>query len=145
MAKLNAAQWLDKWSRRLVAASPDISAGVDRTTKDPGQLAAAASKTWVARLADPAVQASWAANVAKGGAKANWSAAMKNKAIPRLQAGVTQATQTKTQRITNLLSAVDAAVADANAHPRGDINANLVRANTFAQSMHARAPRRTGG
>lgn len=144
MAKLNGPQWLDKWSRRLNAAGPDIQAGVDRTTKDPGALAAAAKTLWQQRLADPAVQTSWATNVAKVGA-ASWKDAMKNKGIPRLQTGTARAVQTKVQRITNLLAAVDAAVADANAHPRGDINANLLRANTFATSMHARAPRRTGG
>lgn len=144
MAKLNAAQWLDKWSRRLNAAGPDIQAGVDRTTKDPGALAAAAAPLWTARLNDPAVQASWKANVAKVGA-AGWKDAMKQKGIPRLQTGTSRAVATKTARITSLLSAVDAAVADANAHPRGDINANLQRANTFALSMHNRAPKRTGG
>ena len=144
MAKLNAAQWLDKWSRRLNASGPDISAGVDRTTKDPGALAAAAKNIWVQKLSDPNVQNSWATNVAKVGA-ANWKQAMKDKGIPRLTTGTARAVATKGARITALLSAVDAAVADANAHPRGDINANLLRANTFAQSMANRAPRRTGG
>jgi hypothetical protein len=82
--------------------------------------------------------------VAKTGA-ASWKDAMKNKGIPRLATGIARAQQTKIGRWTSLLSAVDAAVADANAHPRGDINANLARANTFALSMHNRAPKRTGG
>lgn len=144
MAKLNAQQLADKWSRRLQAAGPDIAAGVDRTTKDPGALAAAAKPLWVAKMADPATANAWATNVAKVGA-ASWKDAMKNKGIPRLQTGVARAVQTKIPRWTSLLSAVDAAVADANAHPRGDINANLQRANTFALSMHNRAPKRTGG
>jgi hypothetical protein len=144
MAKLNAQQLADKWSRRLTAAGPDIQAGVDRTTKDPGALAAAAKPLWVAKMADPATATTWATNVAKVGA-ASWKDAMKNKGIPRLQTGVARAVQTKIGRWTSLLSAVDAAVADANVHPRGDINANLARANTFAMSMHNRAPKKTGG
>jgi hypothetical protein len=144
MAKVTAAQWLDKWSRRLTAAGPDIAAGVDRTTKDPGALAAAALPTWQAKMSDPTTGKTWAANVSKVGA-ANWKSAMKTKGIPRLNAGVAQASTTKTARITNLLSAVDAAVADANQTPRGDITANLARANTFAMSMSKRAPKKTGG
>jgi hypothetical protein len=144
MARVNAQQLADKWGRRMQAASQDIAAGVDRTTKDPGALAAAAKTLWVSRISDPAVQNSWATNVAKTGA-ASWKDAMKNKGIPRLATGIARAQQTKIGRWTSLLSAVDAAVADANAHPRGDINANLARANTFALSMHNRAPKRTGG
>lgn len=144
MAKVNAQQYADKWGRRTSAAVQDMLAGVDRTTKDPGALAAAAKTLWAQRLADPTVQNSWAANVQKGGG-ANWKNAMKVKAAARVPQGIQLAQQTKIQRWTNLLSAVDAAVADANAHPRGDINANIARANAFALSMHARAPRRTGG
>jgi hypothetical protein len=144
MAKVNATQWLDKWSRRLTAAGPDISAGVDRTTKDPGALAAAALPQWQAKMNDPNTGKTWAQNVSKVGA-ASWKDAMKTKGIPRLATGVQRASTTKQARITSLLSAVDAAVADANATPRGDITANLARANTFAMSMSKRAPKKTGG
>ena len=144
MARVNASQWLDKWGRRLTAATQDILAGVDRTTKDPGALAAAAKSLWVAKLTDPAVQDAWAANVARVGA-ANWKAAVKAKTPTRLASGITQAQNTKTSRITSFLSAVDAAQADAMAIPRGDITQNLQRANAFALSMSKRAPRRTGG
>lgn len=144
MARLNAAQYLDKWGRRLSAAGTDISNGVDRTTKDPGALAAAAKAIWSQKLADPAVQNSWATNVAAVGA-ANWKNAMKTKGIPRLQQGITQAQATKVARITNLLSAVDAAVADANTQPRGTLDQNIARSVAFQRSMAARAPKRTGG
>jgi hypothetical protein len=70
---------------------------------------------------------------------------MKNKGIPRLQTGIARAQTTKLGRWQSLLTAVDAAVADTNALPRGDINQNLARANAFALSMHNRAPKRTGG
>jgi hypothetical protein len=144
MAKVNAQQWLDKWGRRLSAAGPDITAGIQRTTKDPGALAAAQKALWTAKLADPNVQNAWATNVSKVGA-ANWKAAMTNKGIPRLAQGITAAQANKGARITSLLSAVDAAVADANALPRGTIDQNIARANAFARSMAARAPKRTGG
>jgi hypothetical protein len=144
MARVNAQQWLDKWGRRTTAAIPDILSGVDRTTKDPGALAAAARPLWVARMTDPATADAWASNVSRVGA-ANWKNAVKAKTPQRLASGIAQAQATKVARITATLSAVDAAVADANATPRGDITQNLQRANTFALSMSKRAPRRTGG
>lgn len=144
MARVTAQQLADKWGRRMSAAAPDIQAGVDRTQKDPGALAAAQKALWAQKLADPATQNAWATNVAKVGA-ASWKDAMKTKGIPRLQTGIARAQQTKIGRWTALLSAVDAAQADANATPRGTLDQNLARANTFARSMAARAPKRTGG
>lgn len=144
MAKLNAQQFLDKWGRRMSAAAPDIQAGVDRSTKDPGALAAASKQLWAQKLADPKVQSAWATNVAAVGA-ASWKDAMKNKGIPRLQTGIARAQQTKINRITNLLSAVDAAAADANALPRGTLDQNIARSAAFQRSMAARAPKHNGG
>lgn len=144
MARVTAQQLADKWGRRMQAAAPDIQAGVDRTQKDPGALAAAQKNLWAAKLADPATQNAWATNVAKVGA-AGWKDAMKTKGIPRLQTGIARAQTTKIPRWTALLSAVDAATADANATPRGTLDQNLARANTFARSMSARAPKRNGG
>jgi hypothetical protein len=95
-------------------------------------------------MTDPATADAWASNVSRVGA-ANWKNAVKAKTPQRLASGIAQAQATKVARITATLSAVDAAVADANATPRGDITANLQRANTFALSMSKRAPRRTGG
>jgi len=144
MARLNAQQFLDKWGRRMQAAGPDIAAGVDRTTKDPGALAAAQKALWAQKLADPATQDAWAKNVSAVGA-AGWKSAMKDKGIPRLATGIARAQTTKVGRITALLSAVDAAAADANAHPRGTLDQNIARSVAFQQSMAKRAPRRTGG
>jgi len=144
MARLNAQQYLDKWGRRLSAAGPDISAGVDRTSKDPGSLAAAAQGRWSASLADPKTQAAWAHNVAAVGPAA-WKTAMKNKGIPRLQQGIAAAQTNKVQRITNLLSAVDATSADIAALPKGGLEQNIARSVAWQRGMSARAPKRNGG
>jgi len=143
MAKLNATQLADKWARRMTAAAPDIASGVDRTTKDPGALAAAAKPLWIAKVTDPKTQDSWARNVAAVGAS-NWKSAMKEKGIPRIQAGVNRAQTTKIGRFQALLSAVDAAAADAHALPRGTLENNIARSAAFQRSMAARAPKRTG-
>ena len=142
MARVNAQQWLDKWGRRLGAAGTDIQAGVDRTTQAPGAAAAAAAPLWQQKMADPTTQQKWAKQVAAVPLQ-TWKDSMKNKAIPRMSQGITQAQATKQSRITALLSAVDAASADANALPKGSLDQNIARSVAFQRSMAARAPRLT--
>lgn len=143
MARVNAQQWLDKWGRRLGAAGQDIAAGVARVTTSPGASAAAAAPRWQAKMADPNTQKKWVAQVGAVSTQ-QWQTAMTQKGIPRLSQGITQAQATKTSRITNLLSAVDAAAADAHALPKGSLDQNIARSVAFQRSMAQRAPRLTG-
>jgi hypothetical protein len=85
----------------------------------------------------------WGRNVAKVTLQ-DWQASMTQKGIPRLQQGISQAQAKKVQNIQSLLSAVDAATAIATALPKGSLEQNLARANTFAREMAARAPKRQG-
>lgn len=140
MARVNSQQWLDKWGRRLGAAGSDIQAGVDRTTQAPGAAAAASAQLWQQKMQDPSTQKKWATQVAAVPLQ-SWKDSMKNKGIPRLSQGITQAQQTKGARIQALLTAVDAAAADANALPKGSLDQNIARSVAFQRSMAARAPR----
>lgn len=141
MARVNAQQWLDKWGRRLGAAGPDIQSGVDRVTVSPGQSAAAAANLMLQNLTQAVTSGVWANQVSKV-TLPDWKDSMKNKAIPRMQQGITTAQQKKGQQISNLLSAVDAAAADANALPRGGLEQNIARSVAFQRSMSQRAPKR---
>lgn len=139
MAKVTAAQWLDKWGRRLNAAGTDIQNGVKAVTVAPGQSAAAAKALWLQRVQESADL--WAKQVA-GVSLQQWQSAMLSKGVGRIAAGVTQAQSTKTQAITNLLAAVDQSAAAANALPRGSLEQNIQRAVTFMQAMSQNAPRK---
>lgn len=141
MAKLTATQWLTKWGTNLNAASQYITQGVQRVTVAPGQQAAQAQDRMLAGITASVTSGAWAARTAAV-TLPQWQAAMTSKAIPRIPQGVTQAQQTKVQSITNFLSAVDAAVADANALPKGGLEQNIARSAAFQRSMAARAPRR---
>ena len=141
MARVNATQFLTKWGTNLSAAAPYITAGVDRVTTAPGVAAAAAAPTMLANLTQSVTSGAWAARVSSVSLP-QWQAAMKTKGIPRLQQGIATAQQTKTAAITTFLSAVDAAVADANVTPRGNLEANIARSAAFQRSMSARAPKK---
>lgn len=141
MAKLTAQQWLDKWSRRLQAAGPDITAGVNRVQTAPGVAAAAAAPTMLANLTQSVTSGAWAARVASVPLQ-QWKDSMNNKGVSRIATGVQQAVTTKSNAISAFLSAVDAAVADANTTPRGGLEANIARSVAFQRSMANRAPKR---
>lgn len=141
MAKTTAAQWLDKWGRRLNAAGPDIQAGVKAVQTAPGVKAAANAQLWLQRIQESV--GTWQKQVSAV-SLSDWQDAMLNKGVGRIAAGVTQAQNTKTANITALLNAVDNAAAAANAQPRGSLEQNIQRAVTFMQQMSANAPKRKG-
>ena len=134
MAKVTSAQWLDKWGRRLNAASQDITTGVNAVQTAPGQLAAAASDRMLANLTASVQSGLWAKRVS-GVSLSDWKGAMTTKGIPRIAAGVTQAQKTAANTITALLAAVDNAAAQANAIPKGGIEQSIQRASTFMRAM----------
>lgn len=141
MARVNAQQWLDKWGRRLQAAGPDIQAGVNRVQRAPGQDAAAAADRMLLGVQQAIQDGTWQANVGKVTLQ-EWKDSMINKGVPRLAQGVTAAQKNGTAKIQELLSAVDAAAAAANALPKGSLEQNIQRSITFQREMAARAPKR---
>lgn len=143
MARVNATQWLDKWGRRLNAAGPDITAGVQRVKTAPGQLAAQAADRMLAGIQAAITSGHWANRVA-GVSLQEWQDHMINKAIPRMAQGVSTAQKSKVQIITQTLQAVDAAAEAARAIPKGGIEQSIQRAATFMREMSARAPKKAG-
>ncbi len=143
MARVDASQFADKWSRRLKAATPDIQAGIKRVSQAPGQKAAAQAQTMLNNLAARVNDGSWAKAVGNV-SLTDWQNAALNKGVQRISAGVDNA-QAKVQTMAGkLLAAVDQAVAQTNQTPRGDLQANINRAVTFMNAMSKLAPKRTG-
>lgn len=134
MAKVTGSQWLDKWGRRLNAASQDITAGINAVQTAPGQSAAAAQDRMLANLTAAVTSGLWAKRVS-GVSLADWKSAMTTKGIPRIAAGVSQAQKTAVNTITALLTAVDSAAQQANAIPKGGIEQSIQRAATFMRAM----------
>lgn len=138
MARVNAQQWLQKWSSNLNGAGTYITNGVNRVTVAPGQSAAAAADRMIAGVQAAVNSGKWAKRVSSVSLQ-DWQSAMIKKGIPRLQQGTAQAVATKTDRITTLLSNVDAAAAVANALPKGGLQQGIQRATAFMTEMSNRS------
>jgi hypothetical protein len=126
----NASDVAAKWSQNLGSSGSRIQSGVMGVTVSPGQAAAKQSDLWIRNL--QASQAKWKAKVAAV-STADWQAAMINKGLPRI-AGGAQAAQPKFEQfMAKLLPVIAQNVAALP--PRGDLEANIVRANQFIRSM----------
>lgn len=143
MAKVTAAQWLQKWGTNLNAAGSYITAGVQRVQTAPGVAAAAAQDRMLANLTQAVTSGVWARRVS-GVSLADWQGAMTTKGIPRIAQGVTAAQKNKVTAVQDLLSAVDQSVASISGTPRGNLQQNIQRAVGFMTAMSANAPKKKG-
>ena len=143
MAKVTAAEYADKWARRLRGATEDIRRGIERVDTAPGEKAAQSQDALVQNFMESVNSGLWA-NRVRSVSLADWKNAASNKGIARIGAGVEQA-QPKMQRIANdLLPAVDAAAAKARALPKVTLEDSINRMTTFVREMARTAPRKRG-
>ena len=142
MARTNAQQWLSKWGTNLNAAGTYITNGVKAVTTAPGVAAAQQQQRYISGVTQNAQK--WATNTAAV-PLATWQNAMINKGIPRLAAGITQATQTKVSSITTMLNNVDQATAAANQLPKGGLQQGIARATAFMTTMSQLSQQSKGG
>jgi hypothetical protein len=130
----NAASAAAKWARNLSAAGQTITEGVQNTSKDPIALAIAAIPTAAANYAAAAQSGRIAAGLQKS-SKQMWQQGMINKGIPRIASGAA-ASQNKVQaKLQSIIASVNSAVS--SLPPRGSLEQNLQRAQTFARAMAA--------
>ena len=135
MARVNASEYAEKWSRRTKASTEDYRRGVERVTKAPGELAAAQADLMARKVQEAINSGKWQRAVA-GVSLQEWQKAATEKGAGRIAAGVDNAQGKQVQMAEKLLANVDRAVAAANATPRGDFEANMTRMVAFARSMH---------
>lgn len=135
MAKVDAAGWLTKWGTRLNGSGSYMKSGAQAVTVAPGTQAAAAQDRMLSNLTTAVTSGIWAKRVSSVTLQ-QWQNAYINKGIANVPAGVTQAQATKTQTITNLLTAVDAAAAQAKSLPKGGIAQSIARASAFMTAMN---------
>lgn len=138
MARVSPQEWLTKWGTNLNASGTYIKNGVNRVTVAPGQAAAAASDRMLAGVTNAIQTGTWQRAVSSVSLQ-QWQNAMINKGIPRLQTGITQAQNSKVDKITTLLSNVDASAAAANALPKGGLQQGIARATEFMTQMSQRS------
>ena len=110
------------WATKLGAATTKISAGIDSVTVAPGQAAARQKAVWLQNTTAAADK--FAAHVAAV-PLADWQAAFKNKGIPRIATGATNAVPKMTNFLTQFLPYVDNV--KRNLPPRGNLDQNIAR------------------
>lgn len=135
MARVNAAEYADKWARRTKGATEDYRRGVDRVTQAPGEKAAMQADLMARKVAESIASGKWQRAVA-GVSLADWKRAALDKGAGRIAAGVDGASQKQVQMAEKLLANVDRAVQAADAIPRGSFEDNINRMVAFARSMH---------
>jgi len=114
-----------KWATNLGAAGPSITAGVNAVTTAPGQLAAAASGKWLARVT--AAQAKFERNVSSV-TLASWKSSMTTLGIPRIATGAQNAIPKFTTFMTSWLSYVGANAATIDAMQTDTLQQSIAKA-----------------
>ena len=114
-----------KWATNLGAAGPSITAGVNAVTTAPGQLAAAASGKWLARVT--AAQAKFERNVSSV-TLASWKSSMTTLGIPRIATGAQNSIPKFTTFMTSWLSYVGANAATIDAMPTDTLQQSIAKA-----------------
>jgi hypothetical protein len=128
------------WVQRLGASTEKISRGIDQVTQAPGQLAAAQSQRWLARI--QAAADKWKSRVASVTLQ-EWQTAMKEVGVPRIAQGA-QAKQGKFLAFMNeFLPYLNQGVQQVDKMPKLTLEDSINRA--VAMIRHNAAFKRGGG
>jgi hypothetical protein len=137
MARVNAQEYAEKWSRRLKSSTEDIRRGIGKVSEAPGIAAARQQNLMKSNLNKSIDDGTWAAQVSSVPLQ-EWKDAAGKKGVDRIAAGVDAAAPKQAAMATSLLANVDASVAEANAIPRGTLEDNINRMTTFVRGMAKR-------
>ena len=132
MAKVTAEEYAKDWGQGLSGSTERIRRGIGKVTEAPGAKAAAQFSRYLA-----GVQAKldlWKKRVGNVSVE-DWKKAATEKGLGRIAQGVASAQPAQVAMATKLLAEVDAAVAEANKIPKGDIEASVQRAGAFMRRM----------
>lgn len=121
----------ERWASQFGASGPRWSAGVRGVEVAPGQLAARAKALWAQNTA--AAVDRFAANSARV-TREQWIEQTVTKGQPRLASGGQAGKGKYEQAAVKLFPFIEATVR--GLPPRGDIEANILRAGNFARTMH---------
>lgn len=143
MAKVTPEEYAEKWARRLRGATEDIRRGIDRVDEAPGVAAARNENAMLQNVTEAINSGLWAKRV-KAVSLQDWKDAAINKGVGRIPAGVEAAQPKMAEIAVELLQAVDAAAAAANALPKVTLEDSIQRSATFIREMSKRAPKRRG-
>ena len=126
--------FVEKWSRRLKQATPDIEKGVARVTVAPTAEAVKKQSKMLTRLNEAVNSGKWARALSRVSLE-QWKTATTEKGIPRISAGVDGATEKTLRFATALLSHEKSLVAKIETMPDLTIEDAVNRAATWIRGM----------
>lgn len=132
--KVTPEEFADKHARRLKAAIPDIQAGIAKVTENPTVKAAAKQDKMQSRLNDAIQSGKWAAGLRRVSLE-DWKAAITNKGLQRIAAGIDGAKGKVTAFATQLLSYEATVQNEVNAMPDMTLEDSLARSNAWIRRM----------
>lgn len=123
----NAAEVARKWSRNLAQAGESIKAGVQAVTENPAEKAAARADAYAAGVQRAVAEGRFQRGLRRV-TLADWQNAMLTKGVQRVAAGASAATPKVTAFMEKFLPHQEALKSKLKAMPRGDLQANIMRA-----------------
>jgi hypothetical protein len=134
MARMTPAEAREKWARRLNAAIPDITAGVERVTEAPGKKAAAKSEKMLQGITAAVRDGTWARRVA-GVSLEEWKRKMLDKGVGRIAAGVEGASAKSEDFFAQLFSYQDSIKAKLDSMPDLTLEDSINRMTAWVRDM----------
>jgi hypothetical protein len=135
--KVNAAEFAEKWGRRMKNSRTDIERGVDRVTQAPGQRAAAAENKMRIGIMEALDSGKWKARVAAVPLE-EWKDKTKNKGLARLDSGVDGAMRKVEDIAGPLLNAISSVKDEVDRMPDETFDQRIARMTAFARGMHTK-------
>ena len=130
----NPADVAAKWSRNLSASTQSIQSGVQQVTVAPTQLAARQVDAWLSGIQQAAASGKWV-NRLNSVSLPDWQNAMINIGIPRIQQGAVAAKGKVEAFQQQLLPYIGNLQRQLASTPRGNLEQNLQRMQTFVRGM----------
>ena len=134
MAKLTAAQATEKHNRRLKASIPDMQLGIENVTESPTAKAAAKQDKMLAEITRSIQSGKWAAGL-KRVTLEDWKAAMLNKGVGRVAAGIDAAGPKVEAFFSELLPYIDAGKVKLDAMPDVTLEDSINRMTFMVRYM----------
>ena len=134
MARFNAQEVAEKWSRRLTAATPDMQKGVAGTKINPATQAIAKKDKMRQNLLASIDSGKWERGL-QGVTLASWQKAMIDKGIPRVAAGAVAAQPKMQAFMSELLPYQDNLINEVNNMPDLTLEDNIARMSAFVRGM----------
>lgn len=138
MTRVSAADGAKKWARNLGQATPDITAGIARVQRAPGQAAAAASDKWLQKVSQAAPK--FKANVGRV-TLADWQKAATD-GVSRVAAGANAKVGKMESFAADFYAHLDRGAAAIASMPTNTVEDGIAKA--AAQIRHNAAFKRSG-